>query len=144
MHFGWPIYLKMAWIIDFSSKNIVSQKVYQETVNQLVHSILRILYVICSQCKGPVHVFFSEFCLIPYQSTVTWLAQVSNGFQGQWKWIWPNSGHIWTFFDPLNWKPQNFMTDSYLGLQIMLKSGLVRISNKVTGNEFGNLGPKLV
>ena len=29
--------------------------------------------------------FFSEFCLIPYQSTVTWLAQVSNGFQGQWK-----------------------------------------------------------
>ena len=40
MHFGWPIYLKMAWIIDFSSKNIVSQKVYQETVNQLVQSIL--------------------------------------------------------------------------------------------------------
>ena len=32
----------MAWIIDFSSKNIVSQKVYQETVNQLVQSILKI------------------------------------------------------------------------------------------------------
>ena len=36
------------------------------------------------------------------------------------------------------------MTDSYLGLQIMLKSGLVRISNKVTGNEFGNLGRSYV
>ena len=30
----------MAGIIDFSSKNIVSQKVYQETVNQLGHFIL--------------------------------------------------------------------------------------------------------
>ena len=30
----------MAWIIDFSSKNIVSQKVYRETVNQPGHFIL--------------------------------------------------------------------------------------------------------
>ena len=40
VHFGWSIHLKMAWIIQFSPKNIVSKKVYQESVKQSGHFLL--------------------------------------------------------------------------------------------------------